>query len=100
MRPPMSNPQLVSIVEHRYFAGLTIDGCDNVVVIAWNDDQTEFVVSADNMFLSEAFQQIKSAPDSDDEESPRFRLGELNREGQTQLASRLLADWSSSLRLK
>lgn len=49
-------------------------------ISAWDDERTEFLVSADNIFLSEAFQQIKSAVDPAEKGPRRFGLGELNRE--------------------
>ena len=47
-------------------------------IVAWNDEQTTFAVSADKLLLSETFHQLKPAEEKAKSRPKQFRLGELS----------------------
>ena len=47
-------------------------------IVAWDEPRTRFAVSADKLFLSEAWDQLKPAEDKSKSKPKQFRLGELS----------------------
>lgn len=50
-------------------------------IVGINKDKTEFLIEADDIFLTESLQQVKSSPDPDDKNAKkRFSIGKLSKD--------------------
>ena len=49
-------------------------------IIAWDESRSRFAVSADKLFLNDAWDQLKPFQHSKESKQDEFQLGELNRE--------------------